>query len=542
MKNIILNILLIFALTACDSVFEEAPLDKISEDAVWNDETLVRSYVNATYSSLQHGFTQALVSSACDESYSIHNWSNYLYIQKGELTSDNVTSVSTYMNLWKTAYSNIRNINIFFEEIDGSPIDEDSKQVMKGEMKFIRAFIYADLIWRYGGVPLFNGQVFELNGDYSVSRASYDDCVGFICDELDEAISLLPDRQTGDNLGKASADAARALKSRVLLYAASPLNNPDNDLTKWEQAADAAETLLNSGYALNSDYQGTFLSDNNEVIFARYFTQSNYHQMHLYNGRNGDHGEGGNVPSQNLVNAYEMANGELPFLDVAQTVVNPQSGYDPANPYVNRDPRFYASILYDGAEWMNRETETFLGGLDSPSGSIEPWNGTLTGYYLKKFLDESIPPQGSSTQSTAPWLFFRYAEILLNYAEAKFEAGDEVAARKYVNLVRARASVEMPEISETGAALRARIHHERRIEMAFETSRFFDVRRWKVAGETENLDLLKMDITKQANGTKSYVVKTLTGRHFEEKDYLLPIPRTEIDKSEGSLEQNPGYE
>lgn len=541
MKKILLNILFLLALSACE-VFEEAPLDKISEDAVWNDETLVRSYVNATYSSLQHGFTQALLSSACDESYSIHNWSNYLYIQKGELTPDNVGSVSTYMNLWKTAYSNIRNINIFFEKIGNSTIDEEAKQETTGEMKFIRAFIYADLICRYGGVPVFKDQVFELNGDYSASRDSYDDCVDFICDELDEAIDLLPDRQTGDNLGKASANAARALKSRVLLYAASPLNNPNDDITKWERAADAAEALLNSGYELNSDYQGTFLSNNNEIIFARYFTQSNYHQTHLYNGRNGDHGQGGNVPSQNLVNDYEMANGELPFLDVAQTVINPLSGYDPATPYANRDPRFYASILYDGAEWMGRETETFLGGQDSPGSSIEPWNGTLTGYYLKKFLDENIPPQGSSTQSTAPWLFFRYAEILLNYAEAKFEAGDEATARKYVNLVRARTGVQMPAITATGEALRERIRHERRIELAFETHRFFDVRRWKTAVETQNLDLLKMDITKQADGTKTYTVKTLTERQFEEKDYLLPIPRTEIDKSEGSLEQNPGYD
>ncbi len=540
MKKIIRNILILLSMVSCEDILDKSPLDRISENNVWNDELLIQAYVNASYLSIEHGFYQGMLSSACDECYDINNTGSYFYIQRGELTADNISSISSHMNIWKAAYSNIRSMNIFLKNIEASPVSDGSKQKMKGEMKFIRAFVYANLIWRYGGVPLFD-DVFELNDDYAATRSSYDDCVDFICDDLDEAISLLPDKQTGSNLGRASADAAKALKSRVLLYSASPLNNPGNDIAKWEKAAAAAETLLNSGYTLNNDYQSTFVTDNNEIIFARYFTQANYHETHKFNGRNGDSGWGGSCPSQNLVDDYEMINGELPYTDASQTTVNPESGYDPANPYVNRDPRFYASILYDGAIWMNRETETFAGGLDSRGSSIASWNATLTGYYFKKFLDESIPPVGSSTQSTSPWIFFRYAEILLNLAEAKFEIGDEVSARNYLNMVRNRTSVNMPEVTATGEALRNRIRHERRIELALENHRFFDVRRWKIAIEAENIDIKKVDITKHGDGTKSYVIGTLLERNFAEKNYLLPIPRTEIDKSGGSLVQNPGY-
>ena len=228
---------------------------------------------------------------------------------------------------------------------------------MIGEMKFLRAFIYFNLISRYGGVPIIT-ESFKLDDDFSVSRNTYDECVDFICLELDETIKLLPNKS--ETLGKISADAARALKSRVLLYAASSLNNPNHDLQKWQKASDAASELLDAGYTLHDDYQNIFLENNDEIIFARYFSQSNFHRMTLFNGRNGSNGWGGNCPTENLVSAFEMLNGKMPFLDDGVTV-NPESGYDPNNPYVDRDPRFYASILYDGAIWMDRETETYNG-------------------------------------------------------------------------------------------------------------------------------------------------------------------------------------
>ncbi|HEX7467796.1 MAG TPA: RagB/SusD family nutrient uptake outer membrane protein [Methanobacterium sp.] len=487
--------------------------------------------------------------SLTDEAYNIQNGSSEM-VQRGELTADNVGTVSDLgsdeswlnpntnnMNMfdyWKDAYSGIRNINIYFSKIDAAIIDESIKKQMNGEMKFIRAFIYANLIWRYGGVPIIT-DIFELNGDYTVSRNSYDECVTYICSELDDAIADLPAQQSLDQMGRASGNAAKALKSRVLLYAASPLNNPSNDLNKWKDAADAAEALLNKVYTLNDDYQHIFLEDNNEIIFARYFTLSNFHYTALYNGRNGSHGWGSNCPVQNLVDDYEMAaTGKLPS--------DPSSGYDPNNPYVGRDPRFYASILYDGAVWAGRETETFDGGLDSRKSNIEAWNATLTGYYLKKFIQEDVPPvYGSTFNATNPYVFFRYGEILLNYAEAKFELGDEQTARTYVNMIRSRNGVDMPPITDAGDALRQRIYHERRIELAFEGQRFFDVRRWKIAPITANKPLIAMQIFKQNDGSKTYEPINLMNTGFQNKDYLLPIPFAEINRSKGGLIQNPGY-
>jgi len=361
---------------------------------------------------------------------------------------------------------------------------------------------------------------------------------------LAAAAAQLPANQPAGQEGRASANACLALKARVLLYDASLLNNPNHDNAKWQAAADASAALLNVGYSLNSDYQSTFLEDNNEIIFARYFTQANSTNFSLEEGRNGSNGWTSQNPSQNQVNAYEMAaTGKLPYIEQpdGSLVLNPGSGYDPNNPYVGRDPRLDASILHDGSVWQGRVTETFDGGLDSPESSIQPWNASLTSYAYKKGIVESIPPSGSSVKPTNPWIFFRYAEVLLNYAEAEFELGNETVARQYINMVRARPSVNMPPVTETGDALRAKIQNERRVELAFEEHRFFDVRRWKIAAVTENIPIFRMQITKQANGTKVYQIKSLEARSFLPQHYLIPIPRSEVDKSSGSLKQNPGY-
>jgi len=553
MKKIIYLIVAALALTSCKDILDLKPLDKISEASVWNDQTLIELYVTTNYHAVEHGFYENFW--GCGISDETTPTGGQSYVLQGSMTSDNVASVDATdaylkigaeqgLNYWKTGYSYIRNINVFFTKIDAAPIDIAVKNRLKGEMKFIRAFTYANLIWRYGGVPIID-YVFGLNDDFSkVSRASYDDCVTFIIKDLDDAIGLLPSQQTGTMLGRVSGDAAKALKSRVLLYAASPLNNPANDLAKWTKAATAAEALLNSGYSLYNNYQNLFLSkylsSNKEIIHARYFTQANYNSNNLYCGRNGDNGWGiQNAPTQNLVDDYPMANGELPYL--TSGAVNPASGYDPQNPHVNRDPRFEASILHDGSVWMGRATESFTGGKDSPGGALQPWSASLTSYYLKKFVDPDLPPTGSSTLNTTPYIFFRYAEILLNYAEAKFELGDEVNARKYINMVRSRPGVEMPPVTTTGQQLREKIQSERRIELAFEGHRFFDVRRWKIATVTENKNVMGMQIVKLANGSKTYTPYKMLDRHFSDNLYLVPIPRIEIDRAKGSLKQNPGY-
>jgi hypothetical protein len=540
MKKIIYILVAILALNSCD-VLDMKPLDKVSDTDVWEDSALIELYVNASYNSINHEFSPHMLSDASDETYCIHNWGNFWVIQKGEMTSDNVTSISEKINYWKSAYSNIRTINVFFDRIDDAPIETVLKNRMKGEMKFIRAWIYANLIWRYGDVPLITN-LFELNQDYKVKRDSYSDCVDFITKELDEAITLLPAKSSSETLGRATGDACKALKARVLLYAASEQNNPSHSKEKWEAAAEATKAVLDAGYSLGNDYQSVFLEDNDEIIFARYFTQANSTDFMLLNGRNGSNGWTGENPTQNLVNAYEMTNGELPYLNEELPLkINPASGYDESNPYVGRDPRLDASILHDGSMWAGRETETWHGGLDSPESSIGSWNASKTAYAFKKFMVESIPPAGSSVKPENPWIFFRLAEFYLNYAEIMYELGNEEQAREYVNKVRARQSVNMPPVTVSGEKLRDKIRNERRVELAFEGHRFFDVRRWCIADETENRDLLAMNIQKQADGSKTYEVTMLLKRSFLEQHKLVPIPRTEIDKSEGSLVQNPGY-
>lgn len=540
MKKIIYILFAFLAFTSCD-VLDLKPLDKVSDADVWEDSALIELYVNASYSYISHEFVQDMICAASDEAYCIHNWGNHWIIQKGELTSDNVTNLGSKMNFWGTAYASIRSINIFFDRIEESPVEASIKDRMIGEMKFIRSFVYANLIWRYGGVPLITN-VFDLNQDYTVSRDSYENCVDFIVKELDEAIALLPAKMGSDSQGRASGDACKALKARVLLYAASEQNNPDHAKEKWEKAREATKAVLDTDYSLCADYQSIFLQDNSEIIFARYFTQANSTDFMLWNGRNGSNGYTAENPSQNMVNAYEMKNGELPYLNEELPLqVNPASGYDETNPYVGRDPRFDASILHDGSMWAGRETETWHGGLDSPESSIGSWNASRSGYAFKKFMVESIPPTGSSVKPENPWIYFRLAEFYLNYAEIMYELGDEETAREYINKVRGRQSVQMPPVTATGLELRDKIRNERRVELAFEGHRFFDVRRWKIADQTENKALLAINIQKSEDGNKTYEATLLLKRIFLDQHYLLPIPRAEVDKSKGCLVQNPGY-
>lgn len=541
MKNrLIIFLTGVMMLSACSEVLDVTPVDRITDNDVWNDENLVRLYMNGAYAAaFQQGlYRTTQIGHGTDELQSSKGNVTYYLITRGELTPDNVSDLPAYMNNWKNAYGTIRDVNIFLEKIEQSPIDNATKEQMIAEMRFIRAFLHAQLIWRYGGVPIID-YVFDLEDDSQVGRDSYDACVTFIVDELDEVMGVLPAQQPEGNLGLVSGDAARALKARVLLYAASPLHNPTNDPAKWQAASDAAEALLDAGYSLNGDYRGTFLAHNSEIIFARYFTQANSYELHFQVGRNGDNGWGSDAPTQNLVDAFEMNNGEAPFND--DGTVNVASGYDPENPYADRDPRLYATILHDGAVWMGRETETFTGGLDSREGPIAAWNGSMTGYYLKKFVPENIPPSGSTLLPTSPWIMFRYAEVLLNYAEAQYMLNNEEVAREYLNMVRSRPGVNMPDVTESGDELLKRIQRERQIELVFEGHRYFDVRRWMIAPQTETKDIMGITIEKQEDDSKTYTYKELIPRTWDDRLYFLPIPRGEIDRSRNSLDQNEGY-
>ena len=530
---------------SCDDTLNTAPSDRFTEDAVWEDEALIEAYIGNTYRTLPSGLRYSLygLSIVVDENNARGNswaWS----VWAGNLTPDDLREVDYWTgdasrNI--TYWQPINRVNLFFQNIERpreNEIDSDIKNRMIGEMKVIRAHSYFKLISLFGGVPLIT-KTFSLDDDFKVLRNSYDECMEFVLSELDEAIDLLPLDYDNANQGRVTKGAAMAIKARALLYNASPLNNPSNDLQKWQLAADAAKEIIDlNKYELFDDYRTMFLEENiynTEMIWQRPYNQYEspeavYVELSLY--PNGYNGFGQVHPLQNLVDDYETANGLLPEDD-------PE--YDPQNPYVNRDPRFYATILHDGAPFQGREVETFYpGGLDSNEGPVSAWNATETGYYQLKFANERIVNPSGNNMSQTPWTHYRYAEVLLNYAEANYFLGNEEVTREYLNRVRKRPSVNMPEITDSGESLFQKIVNERRIELVFEEHRWFDIRRWEILPEVANEDLKRIIIRKQPDGTKTYEVAFWKEGKYNEANYLLPIPQIEINKN-GLLEQNPGY-
>jgi hypothetical protein len=523
------------------NVLQTLPLNAYSEELVWKDGNLIETFVNNTYRIVPHGFNYSMtnsLSTLTDENNGRANSSANI-INAGNITPDALAALDYWNDPQRGFYKVITKTNIFLSKIDDSPIDTAQKMRMTGEMRFLRAYSYFRLISFYGGVPLIT-KPFGLKDDFSVPRNTYKECLDFVLSELDKAAKLLPLKHPAAQMGRVTRGAAMAIKARALLYAASPQNNPTNEIARWQQAADAAKAVIDlNQYALFPDYKSLFLAStiyNAEIIWTRPFNlqldpENVYVELSQY--PNGYGGFAQVHPLQNIVDDYETLNGKL---------VKNDPSYDSQNPYVNRDPRFYASILYDGAPFKGREVETFLPkGQDSNEGSSQPWNSTQTGYYQRKFLDESITNPGGTNIGSTPWTFSRYAEILLNYAEAKFNLGDEATCRQYINQVRSRPSVNMPPITESGAALMARLQNERRIELAFEDHRWFDVRRWKIAPIVLNIPGKRMAITKNpTTGKKTYTVVEFQPRQFFEKNYLVPIPQYEINKNP-KLVQNPGY-
>jgi len=550
-------LLFFIVLVSCsDNILNQEPLTSFSDEQVWQDEDLINAFLARTYAYMPHGFTVSptrnlILSNVTDETYK--RGGSIDFIIAGDITPSNLGYIDRWTGETNTTYLPvIKNANIFFSKIDEADIDEAAKGELKGQMRFLRAHAYFMMTSFFGGVPLLK-EPLDLNDDFNIPRNTYEECMNFVVEEFDRSAEELPLEWDNSNRGRITKGAALAMKSRALLYMASPLNNPEDDKTKWQKAADAAKAVIDLGqYSLFPDYKGVFLEENqfnSEIIWCRTFDYVNINEgvrieQSLY--PNGYNGYGQVHPIQNLVDDFQMTNGKSPILGYEEDytpIVNPESGYDPQNPYINRDPRFYATILFDGAEFKDREVETFYpGGKDTREGALAPHNATLTGYYVRKFIDENITNPTPQNTSNTPWIFSRYAEVLLNYSEALYNLGEEELAREYLNMVRSRPTVEMPDILDSGEELLKSIQLERRIELVFESHRYFDIRRWKIAPEVINeIGRLKMDIQKNKDtGEKSYSVSFFQPRHFHERNYLLPIPQSEIEKN-AALKQNPGY-
>lgn len=533
-----LNILMLGGLSSClDDLLEKESLSAISEEIVWTDLPLIESFINETYAIMRTGWPDhSSLSVTSDESYARERTSAH-FIQRGELTPSDLGHLDW---TWEHYYEIITKCNLFFDRVQGEQLEElkgqDEERInrMIGEMKFLRAYSYFRLTAFFGGVPLITTP-FELDDDFMLERNSYDEVVEFAVSELDEAAALLPPSYGSDDVGRATEGAALAIKSRALLYAASPLHNPENDRTKWQRAADAAKAVIDlNRYSLYPDYGELFrVPFNQEMIWEKVMNNDVLRQetIERYFFPNGSGGFAVTVPSHRQAEAYETANGLFTWDDPS---------YRLDRFWENRDPRFYATILYDGAPWKGRQIETFLpGGMDSNQGN-EGWNASYTGYYTRKFVDESIDGPGATNSSSPDWPYCRYAEILLNYAEAAYFLGEETTARQYLNMVRSRPSVQMPPVTEGGDALFERIKNERRVELYLEEHRFFDIRRWKLTIPA-NDHLKKLNIERNpSSGEKTYSLSDLMEFALPERMYLLPIPQEEMDKNP-KLEQNPGY-
>lgn len=569
MKNFYCLILIILTSVSCTKdVFVEEPLDRFSDDAVWSDLELVKLFTNEIYNGTENWVTGGFAPSAMvDDLYSNFNWAGARTVTHGELNPDNSKSVHINYNKggqyptenqsgkWGYMYKKIRAINLFFSKIDEVQGDEAIISRLKGEMHFMRAYYYSELVNLFGGVPIIT-QVFDLASDYAVDKNTYEETIDFIVSEADLASEILPVSYDSNNTGRATKGAAMALKAQQLLYAASPLyNNGNYNAEKLALAKTAHEELFNlDAYSLYApdDYRNIFLDYNNsEIIFAKYTPDDFYidreNSMSRDLGINSIHGYSAYVPLQQLVDQYEVINGDQTVIPATYNdsgrLVTTSSLYNDQNPYVNRDPRFYANILFDGALYRgNNEVETFVGGKDSPQALSEGWNASKSGYYVRKFTKEEVDVFSDPPTEEIMWIVYRLSEFYLNQAEILFELGETDSfgrdAKWYVNQIRGRNNVNMPEYD---AVNRDIIRHERRVELSFEGNRYYDVRRWEIYEDALQNQHLGIKIEKQDDGSKTYEVFAVDNMViFDPKIYYIPIPSVETNKA-SQLGQSPGW-
>ncbi len=588
-RNLFFCLFLLSSSSCNDRFLNLQPLDQYADGAVWNDDpALIQAFINNIYRGLGQSGVRVSMSTYTDETMLTFGWAADNITRSLINPSDygrfgNAADQSAAL-VWENVYKYVRACNVFFEKIESSKaVDGQAKEALKGEVYFLRAYLYHLLVFSYGGVPIVD-KAYGLTDDFEVSRNTFKECIDFIVSDLDNAAQRINETDKG----RPTKGAALALKSRVLLYAASELynnaswangySNPEylsytdnNRSERWSAAKSAAKAVMDLGvYQLYKEVPGIgddlsknygdifLLNETSEDIFVKFYTLnivSAKVMPNLNNGPNGYHLRGANTPIGQLVDAYLMADG-TPF-----DWNNPEHAQ---NPYLNREPRFYASILYDGAMWRERPEDVRnidpigqiqtsfverrdaagnvqnIPGLDTRQSPSDDWNGSFTGYYLKKGIDPSIDAQ--FVPQTCPWRFIRYTEVVLNYAEACLELGEEEEAKTYLNKIRER--VGLPEVTGTGQELIANYRGERRIELAFEDHRFFDVRRWMIARESYNnvqgIHILHK-IGPNDNKESFYsVIPSVQDRAWHDKFYFLPIRLDEMNRNK-ALVQNPLY-
>lgn len=595
----ILSLLLFASLlvAGCDGLNLE-PRDELGSEQVWNDPALAEAYLNEVYSATGIGFGDPMPTpGVVDEAVNTHGHGDSPVVTSSLTAADRgiwdapgwrpPTNPPYEQYYWPSVYSSIRDLNLFISNVEGNEaMPQADRETLLGEAYFLRAYFYHNLLKLYGGVPVID-EAAELGDDvsqYQVPRNTFAETVDFITADLDRAsdrLSLTARRQ-----GAATAGAALALKSRVLLQAASDLHNGNplghsaeqapftgytsgSQMERWRAAKNAAQAVMDlNEYSLEpvsspSEYQDLAVQGfGSGMIWARFFSQDggDAHNHSQFVSPNGYNSWTGDAPTQQHVDAYEMADGSAFSWD------NPTHA---ENPYENRDPRFEANIQFNGKLWRDRPTgiqsldprgvvqtgwyevpgqSEMRPGLDTRESPIQNWNGTKTGYNLSKFVDRSISPD--QAQAFNPWVHLRYAEVVLNYAEASAELGEPQDAKQALDMVRGR--VGMPGVPIDGGPERTlleRIRQEREVELAFEGHRYFDVRRWMMGDEVyTDAQGIRVTGALDPNGELlvenrydySYEVVSVQSRTWDDKNYFLPISQDEMNKNP-NLVQNPGY-
>ncbi|MDB5277095.1 MAG: RagB/SusD family nutrient uptake outer membrane protein [Ferruginibacter sp.] len=610
-KTILIPLCAVILVTSCNKDFlNTQPLDKAAAASTWTDGALSEMFVTDIYNGIQEGTLQQ---------NSLDNQTdNCLFnfgrqdIMESAISPSNTGGVLGTME-WGNMYSRIRAANLALENLATAPFDADMVARLKGETYFLRAYYYNQLLRYYGAIPLIKSSYVLSSPDFTIPRNTYEECVNSIVSDVDSAALLLDGKSLA--LGRATKAAAMALKSRVLTYAASDLHdmptakaksavingfsNPEllgyvsgDQNARWLAAKAASKAVLDLGgigYNLNltapqskesaiTDYQNVFLGKGGgekDAIFAKWYINAATDDWGAWYPRNnmpnGYHGWSSTEPTQKFVDSYEMMDGSKFDWN------NPAEA---AAPYENRDPRFYASVFYDGAAWKPRTTDgaaidpfgelqfgtyqTGTGGgttspyfgLDTRNSSIENWNGTRTGYVIRKMMDPNPAIVDMNQKSELPTILIRYTEVVFNYVEACLETGDEATAKEWLNKIRFRAG--MPAITASGSALVDAYRNERNIEMFAEDQRFFDARRWMIAPEHFGQKVKIMVITgtlkpgktvttyrySKDNYNYNYHIQEIEqgveNRSWNDKVYFPPIKLDEMNKN-SKLIQNPGY-
>ena len=550
-------ILMAFTYTSCQKL-EDWPMELITEEYLWDEKdslgTNASYFLNTIYGEMPTGFNRIggnLLCAATDDA--VPSADNATV---SRITNGGYSPINNPDDSWNANYASIRKCNLFLQNFPRITLKQDLRQegvYWMAEARFLRALFYFELVKRYGGVPLLGDRVLTLDDDLRLPRNSYEECINYIVNECDVAKeNLRPDPVPNGDFGRITKMAALTLKAKALLYAASPLNNPSNDKNKWRLAKDAlAEAIQygsSSGFSLESSFSNVFLTrKNNEIILA--YQRAVTTDLELNNAPIGyvsgnTASRGRTSPTQELVDAFPTIKG-LPITDDIKSPINP-SGYDPNNPYANRDPRLSLTVFYNGMPWLNRPVETFDGGLDRPGGAVVQ---TKTGYYMRKFLGNFSSGTAYSNQ-THNFPIFRYADVLLMFVEAKNEVDGPVdSVYTYLREIRRRAGIQQGSAPNlygipdglSQDAMRELIHNERRIEMAFEEQRYWDLRRWKIAEQIFNKPLHGVRISKVGSNF-TYNIETLAipFQFIAPRMYRYPIPFSEISKNP-NLTQNEDY-